>query len=62
VRPFSEGKRERRQGGSIVLKMDDTMKTDAVTGKVKGGNWRLEIEDEQRKLGRYVKSTIEPNC
>jgi subtilisin-like proprotein convertase family protein len=52
VRPFSEEKRERRQGGSIVMKVDDTMKIDAVTEKVKGGNWRLEVEDEQRKLGR----------
>jgi hypothetical protein len=46
VRPFLEGKRGRRRGGSIVPEADDTVKSGAATGEVKGGNWRLEAEDD----------------
>jgi subtilisin-like proprotein convertase family protein len=46
VRPFSEEKRGRRQGGSTVPEANDTTKSGAVAGEAEGGNWRLEIEDE----------------
>jgi hypothetical protein len=62
VRPFLEGKRGRRRGGSIAPEADDTVKSGAATGEVKGGDWRLEAEDDQRKLGRWVECAVGPNC
>jgi hypothetical protein len=59
---FLEGKMARRRGGSIVLKADDIVKSDAATGEVKGGDWCLEVKDDQRKLGQWVECTIRPNC
>jgi hypothetical protein len=52
VRPFSEGKRGRRRGGSTVLEAGDTTKSDAAPGEAKGNGWRLEVKDDQRKLGQ----------
>jgi hypothetical protein len=51
VRAFSEGKMGRRRGSSTVLQEDDTAKSDAAARKPKGGGWRLEVGDDQRKLG-----------
>jgi subtilisin-like proprotein convertase family protein len=52
VRPFSEEKRGTKRGGSTVPEADAIAKSGMVTGEVKGGDWRLEVEDYQRKLGR----------
>jgi subtilisin-like proprotein convertase family protein len=52
VRPFLEGKWGRRLGGSTVPEVDNTMKSDAVAREAEGGNWHLEVEDNQRKLDR----------
>jgi hypothetical protein len=58
VRPFSKGKRGRRRGGSTVPEADDTMKSGAVAGEAKGVIWRLEVEDDQRKLGRWAECVV----
>jgi hypothetical protein len=31
---------------------DDTMKSSMAARETEGGDWRLEVEDDQRKLGR----------
>jgi hypothetical protein len=62
VRSFSEEKRGSRRGGSTVLEADDTVKSDAVAREAKGGGWRLEVEDKQRKLGQWVECAVGPNC
>jgi hypothetical protein len=62
VQPFSEGKRGRRRGGSTVLEADDITKSGVAVGDVEGGHWCLEVEDDQRKLGRWVECVVGPNC
>jgi subtilisin-like proprotein convertase family protein len=52
VRSSFEGKRGRRQDSSTVSKTDNTMKNDTAAREAEGGNWCLEVEDDQRKLGR----------
>jgi hypothetical protein len=52
VRPFSEGKRGMTRCGSTVLEAGDTTKSDAAPGEAKGNGWRLEVKDDQRKLGQ----------
>jgi hypothetical protein len=47
-----------RRGGSIVLEVDDTVKSGTATGEVKGGDLPLELEDYQRKLGRWVECAV----
>jgi hypothetical protein len=41
VRPFLEGKRGRRQGGSTAPEADATTKSDAAAEEAEGGYWRL---------------------
>jgi hypothetical protein len=41
-----------------VLEVDDTVKSGTVTGEVKGGDLPLEVEDDQRKLGRLVECAV----
>jgi hypothetical protein len=38
-----------------VPKVDDITKSGAIVGEGEGDNWRVEIKDDQRKLGRWVK-------
>jgi hypothetical protein len=45
VRPFSEEKRGTKRGSSTVPEEDAIAKSGVVTGEVKGGDWRLEVED-----------------
>jgi hypothetical protein len=46
-------RRVRRCGGSTVREADSTAKSSAAVGEAKDGSgWRLEVEDDQRKLGR----------
>jgi hypothetical protein len=54
VQLFSMGKRERRRGGSTVPEVDDIAKSGAAAREAEGGGWRLEVEDDQRKLGQWV--------
>jgi hypothetical protein len=35
-----------------VSKTDDTMKSSAAAGEAEGIGWRLEIKDDQRKMGQ----------
>jgi hypothetical protein len=49
VQPFLRGN---RQGGSTVLEADNTAKSNAAAGEVESDSWRLEVEDDQRKLDR----------
>jgi hypothetical protein len=58
VQPFLKGK---RGGDSTMLKVDDTAKSDAVAREAEGGGWCVEIEDDQRKLGRWAKYAVWPN-
>jgi hypothetical protein len=58
VWPFLKGKRGKRQCDSIVSEADDKVKSGATTGEVKGGDWHLEVEDDQRKLCRWVKCVV----
>jgi hypothetical protein len=62
VRSFSEGKMGRRRGVSTVLKADDTTKIGTAAGEAEGCGWHLEVEDDQRKLGRWAKCAVGPNC
>jgi hypothetical protein len=55
VQPFLEGKRGRRRSGSTVPKVDDITKSGAIVGEGEGDDWRVEVKDDQRKLGRWVK-------
>jgi hypothetical protein len=45
-----------------VLKVDDTGKSGMAAGEVEGGSWRLEVEDDQRKLGQRPECAVGPNC
>jgi hypothetical protein len=54
VWPFSEGKRGRRQGNSTVPEADDTAKSGMAAREVEGGSRRLEVEDDQKKLGWWT--------
>jgi hypothetical protein len=45
-----------------VPEADDIVKSDAVVEEAEGGGWRLEVEDDQRKLGRWTKCVVEQNC
>jgi subtilisin-like proprotein convertase family protein len=54
VQLFSKEKRGRRRDSSTVPKVDDTAKSDAVAGEAEDGGWRLEVEDDQRKLGQWI--------
>jgi hypothetical protein len=62
VQPFLERKRGRRGGGSTVPEADNTAKSGAVAGEAEGSGWRLEVEDDQRKLGRWAECVDGPNC
>jgi hypothetical protein len=46
----------------MVPKADDATKSNAVAGEAEGGGWRLEVEDDQRKLGRWAECAVGPNC
>jgi hypothetical protein len=45
-----------------VSELDDIAKSDVVVEEVEGGSWRLEVEDDQRKLGRWAECTVGMNC
>jgi hypothetical protein len=49
----------RRWGGSTVLEADNTVKSDAAA---ECDDWRLQVEDDQMKLGRWAECAVEPNC
>jgi hypothetical protein len=59
VRSFLEG---RRRGSSTMPEADDTTKSSAAAREAKGGDWCLEVEDDQRKLGWWTKCVVGPNC
>jgi hypothetical protein len=42
--------------------VDDTTKNGAAVGEAKGDDGRLEVKDDQRKLGWWAECTIESNC
>jgi hypothetical protein len=47
--------RERRRGGSTVREADGTTKSSVAAEEAEGSNdWRLEVEDDRRKLGRWA--------
>jgi hypothetical protein len=56
------GEEERRRGYSTVPEADDTAKSDVAAREAKGGDWSLEVEDDQRKLGWWVECAVGPNC
>jgi hypothetical protein len=37
-------------------------KSDAAVREAEGDDCRLEVEDDQRKLGRWAKCVVGPNC
>jgi hypothetical protein len=37
-------------------------KSDAVAGQAEGSGWHLEVEDDQRKLGRWAECAVGSNC
>jgi hypothetical protein len=45
-----------------VLKANNTKKSSAVAGEVEGGGWRVEVEDDQRKLSRWAECVVGSNC
>jgi hypothetical protein len=40
---------------------DDTAKSGTLAKEVEGGIWRLEVKDDQGKLGRWPKCAVRPN-
>jgi hypothetical protein len=40
----------RRRGDSTVPEADNTTKSATTAGEAEGDSWRLEVEDDQRKL------------
>jgi hypothetical protein len=54
---FQRGK---RQGSSTVPEADNIAKSGVVAGEAKGGSWRLEVKDDQRKLGRWTECAVRP--
>jgi hypothetical protein len=62
VRQFFEEKRERRRGSSMMPAANNTMKSGAVTGVAEGDGWRLEVKDDQRKLGWWAECVVGSNC
>jgi hypothetical protein len=61
VRPLSKGKTGRRRSGFTVPEADDIAKSSAVASEAEGCGWRLEVKDDQRKLGRWVECAVRPN-
>jgi hypothetical protein len=51
MRPFLEGEKGSRQGGSMMSVVDNTMNSGMAAREAEGSGWRLEVEDDQRKLG-----------
>jgi hypothetical protein len=45
-----------------VSEADDTTNSGEVAEEAEGGSWRMEVEDDQRKLNRWVECAVEPNC
>jgi hypothetical protein len=43
--------------------VDDTVKSGATAREAEGDSgWRLEVEDDRRKLGRWAECAVGPNC
>jgi hypothetical protein len=61
VPPFFVGKRGRRRDGSTVTEANNTVKSDVAVREAEGDGWRLEVEDDQRKLGRWAECVVGPN-
>jgi hypothetical protein len=40
----------------------DTAKSGVAVGVVKCSGWRLKIEDDQKKLGRWAECAVRSNC
>jgi hypothetical protein len=49
---FQRERGGKRRGSSMVPEADGTTKSGAVAREAKGDDWRLKVEDKQRKLGR----------
>jgi hypothetical protein len=45
-----------------MLKANDTTNSGVVAREVEGGGWRLEVEDDQKKLGQWVECVVGANC
>jgi hypothetical protein len=43
-------------------KVDDTVKSGATDEEVEGGDWRLEVEDDKKKLDRWAECSVRQNC
>jgi hypothetical protein len=41
---------------------NNTTKSDTETGVAEGGDWRLEVEYDSRKLGQWAECVVGPNC
>jgi hypothetical protein len=51
-----------RRGSSTVWEVDGTAKSGTVAREAEGGSgWHLEVEDDRRKLGRWVECAVGPN-
>jgi hypothetical protein len=46
----------------MVLESDDTVKCGVTAGEAIGCGWCLEVEDDQRKLGRWAEYAVGLNC
>jgi hypothetical protein len=56
------GGRGWRRGDSTVPVVDDIVNSSTVAGETEGGGWRLEVEDDKRKLGRWAECAVWLNC
>jgi hypothetical protein len=59
---MEKGKMGRRRGSSTMLLAYNIAKSDAVAGQAEGSGWHLEVEDDQRKLGRWAECAVGSNC
>jgi hypothetical protein len=50
------------RGSFTVPKADDTAQSGTVAEEVEDGGWRVEVEDDQRKLGWWLECVVGPNC
>jgi hypothetical protein len=45
-----------------VSEVNDTVRSGATPGEAEGYDWRLEVEDDQRKFGWWAEYVVGSNC
>jgi hypothetical protein len=45
----------------VMMEADDIVKSVAAAGVAEGSGWCFQVEDDQRKLGRWTECAVGPN-